>query len=161
MSAQVKAIQPPRSTTTSRAPSVFSAVSIDTLVGDSDLGTPPGYRGFPSRQAYLEALREWAEEKMYYRPTEQLHGFYGNKTVDEILNNQGGKIPTSRRATVAQAQAQAQAQGGTGSGTGTAHDEHGHGHGQPTRVVTEQAVADKENTANRLKKVFSRRKSTM
>ncbi|KAK5467812.1 hypothetical protein LTS15_000785 [Exophiala xenobiotica] len=157
MSAQVKAIQPPRSTTTSRAPSVFSAVSIDTLVGDSDSGTSPGYRGFPSRQAYLEALREWAEEKMYYHPAEQLHGFYGNKTVDEILNNQGGKIPTSRRATVGQAHAQAQ----RSTGTGTAHDGHGHGHGQPTRVVTEQAVADKENTANRLKKVFSRRKSTM
>jgi hypothetical protein len=141
MSTQAKAIQPPR--TTSRAPSVFSAASIDTLVGDS--GTP-GYRGFPSRQAYLEALREWAEEKMYYRPTEQLHGFYGNKTVDEILNNQGGKIPSSRRATVAQAKV----------GNGTAHDEHG----QQNRVVTEQA-ADKENTANRLKKVFSRRKSTM
>ena len=126
---QVKAIQPPRTT---RSPSVFSAASIDTLVGDQS------YRGFPSRQAYLEALREWAEEKMYYHPTEQLRGFYGQKTVDEILDNQGGKIPTSRRATVAQ--------------VGTAHDR------QPAQV-TEQA--DKENTANKLKKVFSRRKSTM
>ena len=75
---------------------------------------------------------------MYYHPTEQLRGFYGQKTVDEILDNQGGKIPTSRRATVAQ--------------VGTAHDR------QPAQV-TEQA--DKENTANKLKKVFSRRKSTM
>ncbi|KAJ9634262.1 uncharacterized protein PV06_00436 [Exophiala oligosperma] len=124
----IKSVPPPRP---SRPASVFSASSIDTLVADQ------GYRGFSSREAYLQALHEWAEEKKYYQSTEQLHGFYGRKTVDEILGNQGGKAPTSRRATVARLD--------------TVQE------GRTVQVVDAPA---KESTGNRLKKAFNRRKST-
>ncbi|OAP60314.1 hypothetical protein AYL99_05316 [Fonsecaea erecta] len=85
----------------SRPASIFSAQSIDTLVADQS------YRGFPSEQAYLDALKEWAQSKMYYESDEQLQGFYGTNTLDDILSKQGttrgAKKPVrkQRRATVA------------------------------------------------------------
>ncbi|EXJ91167.1 hypothetical protein A1O1_04276 [Capronia coronata CBS 617.96] len=83
----------------SRPPSVFSAASIDTLVADQS------YRGFPSRDAYLTALRDWAESKMYYEGNEQLRGFYGTKTVENYLTGPGSRNThnrsTNRRTTLA------------------------------------------------------------
>ncbi|KAL6241245.1 hypothetical protein RBB50_011924 [Rhinocladiella similis] len=124
----IKSIPPPRP---SRPASVFSTSSIDTLVADQ------GYRGFPSREAYLQALQEWAEEKKYHQSTEQMHGFYGKRTVDEILGKQGGSTQTPRRA--------------TGARLGTVRE------GQTGQAVVASA---KESTGNRLMKVFNRRKST-
>ncbi|KIW32456.1 uncharacterized protein PV07_04002 [Cladophialophora immunda] len=85
----------------SRPASIFSAQSIDTLVADQS------YRGFPSEQAYLDALKEWAQSKMFYESDEQLQGFYGTKTLDDILIKQGTtrgakkSVRDQRRATVA------------------------------------------------------------
>jgi hypothetical protein len=44
------------------------------------------YKGYPSEQAYLTALTEWAETKKYVQPSEQgqtLSGFFGYKTMDD------------------------------------------------------------------------------
>lgn len=49
--------------------------------------TPRPYRGFPSEEHYLAALREWAESKKYLQSTEtQLVGFYGPKTLQEYAD---------------------------------------------------------------------------
>ncbi|KIV86005.1 hypothetical protein PV11_01648 [Exophiala sideris] len=130
----VKAILP-RTTATSRPASLYSAASIDTLVAPDS-----SYRGFPSRQAYLEALREWAEEQLYYEADQPLVGFYGTQTTEEILRKQGAKMPKSRRATVAQL---------------TTVNE-----GETLTTPAPESSAEKESkSGNRLKKVFSRRKS--
>lgn len=128
---QIKAFSPPR--TTSRPSSLYSAASIDTLVAPNT-----SYRGFPSRQAYLETLREWAEEQLYYEADQPLIGFYGTKTPEEILRSQGAKMPKSRRSTVAQLTTVTE--------------------GETLNTVP---TPDKEveKSGNRLKKVFSRRKS--
>lgn len=86
----------------SRPPSVFSAASMDTLVADKT------YRGFASQDAYMTALREWADSKMYYEGSEQLRGFYGTKTLETYLTQPGSRSverkDTDRRATVAKLQ---------------------------------------------------------
>jgi len=147
---QVRAIHPPRNV--SRPPSVFSAASIDTLVTPDN-----GYRGFPSREAYLQALREWVEEKMYYEPGETgLHGFYGTKTVDDILHNQGAKIPKGRRATVAPLGTLKEDEPLTTTAyksASSATDGHQQQHAR-------QASESGKSGGNKLKRVFSRRKST-
>ncbi|KIW17119.1 hypothetical protein PV08_04310 [Exophiala spinifera] len=122
----IRSIPPPRP---SRPASVFSASSIDTLVADQ------GYRGFPSREAYLQALMEWAEEKKYHQSNEQMLGFYGRKTTNEILGKQSDKGLAPQRATAARL--------GTVRGGSRAVD-----------------APAKESTSNRLMKAFSRRKST-
>lgn len=47
---------------------------------------PQGYKGFESEEAYLDALKEWAEEKKYIQPSDEatmLTGFYGAKTIND------------------------------------------------------------------------------
>lgn len=48
------------------------------------------YRGFPSKEAHLNALRQFAESKKYYEMDSQLVGFYGTKTTEDILKEEGG-----------------------------------------------------------------------
>jgi len=48
------------------------------------------YRGFPSKEAYLKALVEFADSKKYYEMDNQLIGFYGTKTTADILSEEGG-----------------------------------------------------------------------
>lgn len=48
------------------------------------------YRGFPSKEAYLTALRQFADSKKYYEMDSQLVGFYGTKTTEDILKEEGG-----------------------------------------------------------------------
>lgn len=48
------------------------------------------YRGFPSKQAYLKALSQFADSKKYYEMDSQLVGFYGTKTTEDILREEGG-----------------------------------------------------------------------
>lgn len=48
------------------------------------------YRGFPSQEAYLQALRQFADSKKYYEMDSQLIGFYGKKTTEDILKEEGG-----------------------------------------------------------------------
>ena len=62
----------------SRPPSVFSATSADTFVAE------PPYRGYPSKDAYLAALREWVESKAHYETGTQVMGFYGTKTAEDV-----------------------------------------------------------------------------
>jgi hypothetical protein len=45
-----------------------------------------GYRGFPSREAYLEALEEWADSQRYYEPETSLRGFYGETTLESYAS---------------------------------------------------------------------------
>jgi hypothetical protein len=112
----------------SRPPSVFSAASIDTLVADQS------YRGYPSQQAYLEALREWVDSKMYYESEIQLKGFYGTKTSEYYKNKPGLRSEKkARRTPVAH--------------LGTVADE------------SESNPAVEETKGSKLKKVFSRRKT--
>lgn len=70
----------------SRPSSIFSDTSIDTLVAGSPQQPPTGYRGFPSKEAYLEALREWVDDKTYYEADVQLKGWYGTKTKQDYLD---------------------------------------------------------------------------
>lgn len=77
----------------SRASSIYSTDSIDTvLVSGNPSGQPTepqSYRGFPSREAYLAALRDWAESKQFLESDYQIRGFYGQKTMDYYKNKPG------------------------------------------------------------------------
>jgi len=75
--------------------------------------TPTPYRGFPSEEAYLAALRNWAMEKEgYIKFDTALVGWQGRKTMDDYVNQPGmefawrtrmkeRKAEKQRRATVA------------------------------------------------------------
>lgn len=136
---QVRAVHPPRP---SRPASVFSAASIDTLVADRS------YRGFPTQEAYLQALQEWAEEKMYHESGEQLVGFYGTKTVDQILHGQAqdsSKTRKTPRSSVAKLTTVVE---GEGAGAGA---------GSPESTANKAS----QEKGSRLKKVFGRRRTVV
>jgi hypothetical protein len=112
------------------------------------------YRGFPSEEAYLEALKEWAHAKMYYEADEVLTGFYGHKTADDILAKQGtNRYAKSkrqmRRATLAATRLDAVAEH-NGSASALSRQ----GSKTPSADVT-------ESTGSKLKRVFSRRKTVV
>eukprot|EP00918_Siedleckia_nematoides_P005419 GHVU01011948.1.p1 GENE.GHVU01011948.1~~GHVU01011948.1.p1 ORF type:complete len:169 (-),score=22.48 GHVU01011948.1:323-829(-) len=53
----------------------------------ADPAPPQPYRGFPSEEHYMAALREWAESKKYLQQDQtQLIGFYGDKTLQEYAD---------------------------------------------------------------------------
>ena len=79
----------------SRPASVFSAASVDTLVADKS------YRGYPSKDAYLNALREWVDSKNHYDCDTQLPGFYGTKTAEYYKNKPGLLDDRRKRAAAA------------------------------------------------------------
>ncbi|KIW95697.1 uncharacterized protein Z519_04282 [Cladophialophora bantiana CBS 173.52] len=136
----------------SRPASIFSAQSIDTLVADQS------YRGFPSEQAYLDALKEWAQSKMYYESDEQLQGFYGTKTLDDILTRQG--TPRSakkntrdqRRATVAPQLATVTEHNGSAAALSRENS---------VAAATNPTHTQTEGKGSKLKRVFTRRKSVV
>lgn len=98
------------------APSESASMITDTVDGDGDrtprarsplghcdptepvtrhqsIAAPEGaasqgsYRGFKSEQAYLDALRAWAEGRKYAEPTNTtLVGFYGTTTMAEYAD---------------------------------------------------------------------------
>jgi hypothetical protein len=47
------------------------------------------YRGFPSEEDYLAALRAWAKDKEYVQFDTALIGFYGRKTKEDYINQPG------------------------------------------------------------------------
>ncbi|KIY00902.1 uncharacterized protein Z520_03568 [Fonsecaea multimorphosa CBS 102226] len=136
----------------SRPASIFSAQSIDTLVTDQS------YRGFPSEQAYLDALKEWAQSKMYYETGEQLEGFYGTKTLDDILEKHGAvrgvkkSSRNQRRATVAPQLPTLAEHSGSASSLSR------HNSAVASADVTN---APAEGKGSKLKRVFARRKTVV
>lgn len=135
----------------SRPASIFSAQSIDTLV------TPDtSYRGYPSEQAYLDALKAWAQAKMFYEADEQLSGFYGNNTVDDILVKQGTvrgakKVPKSKRRATLTPQLATVAENNTSASALSRHSS--------TGAAAETNDATTETKGSKLKRVFARRKT--
>ncbi|KAJ9606538.1 hypothetical protein H2200_008546 [Cladophialophora chaetospira] len=143
---QIDPIQP------SRPASVFSAQSIDTVVADRR------YKGFPSEEAYLQALKEWAQSKMYYEAEDQLSGFYGKKTVDDILTKQGS-VRGTKRNTREQRRATVAPQLDTvteHNGSAAALSRH-----SSANVAVDTAVAPPEGAGSKLKRVFTRRKTVV
>lgn len=138
----------------SRPASIFSAQSIDTLVADQ------GYRGYASEEAYLNALKNWAQSKAFFETDEQLHGFYGTKTVDAYLNQPGWKKKEKkvkdkkdqRRATVAQLPSVPEHNGST-----PALSRQNTEQGSTTQEGA--APASTESKGSKLKRVFTRRKT--
>lgn len=141
----------------SRPPSVFSAQSIDTLVADQS------YRGFPSEQAYLDALKAWADSKTYYETEEQLRGFYGTKTVENYLSQPGGfrtgkkENKDLRRATVAP-QLDTVVEHNASTAALSRHSTNPIAAEEATTAAT---ATTGENKGNKLKRVFSRRKTVV
>ena len=75
---------------------------------------PYPYKGFPSEEAYLAALRNWAVEKEFVKFDTALVGWQGKKTLDDYANQPGmefawrtrmkeRKAEKQRRATIAAA----------------------------------------------------------
>jgi hypothetical protein len=62
----------------------------------SNPNIPQPYRGYPSREAYLAAFLEFAREKQYYEPDQQLIGFYGTKTMEDRLKEATGHRSKSK-----------------------------------------------------------------
>ena len=112
----------------SRPPSVFSAASIDTLVADQS------YRGYPSKDAYLQAMREWVDSKKYYENDIQLQGFYGTKTSEVYKSRPGLRSTRPKRQTATQL-------GSVDEAEGTA------------------VAVDHQVKTSALKKIFTRRKT--
>ncbi len=76
------------------------------------LKAPTPYKGFPSEEAYLAALRSWAMEKEFIKFDTALVGWQGKKTMDDYANQPGiefawrtrmkeRKAEKQRRATIA------------------------------------------------------------
>ncbi|KAJ9661399.1 hypothetical protein H2198_001967 [Neophaeococcomyces mojaviensis] len=66
------------------APSIYSVLSDATTIA----APQNTYRGFPSREAYLAALNDFIESKMYMSTGHQtLKGFYGDETMDDVIRN--------------------------------------------------------------------------
>lgn len=62
--------------------SIMTATTTDTTTASRP------YRGFPSEEAYLDALRAWAEERMFLQSGDHsLIGYYGNKTMEEYAKD--------------------------------------------------------------------------
>ena len=59
---------------------------------------PQPFRGFPSEDAYLDALRAWAKSKQYFESDGQMVGFYGTKTAEDYINAPGGGIRSKSKA---------------------------------------------------------------
>lgn len=69
--------------TTPRAARGQSPARSQTQTERQEQSQPQPYRGFPSEEAYLAALQEWADSKKYLEPGTGLFGFYGNVTSEE------------------------------------------------------------------------------
>ena len=65
------------------------AVLVDTA--------PKPYKGFPSEEAYLEALREWAETKKYVNYDTSLVGFYGQTSMQELASRPKMELGLKRK----------------------------------------------------------------
>jgi hypothetical protein len=46
------------------------------------------HRGYPSEEAYLQALMEFGKEQEFFESDNRLIGFYGTKTVEDYLGKQ-------------------------------------------------------------------------
>lgn len=62
----------------------------DTIAESTPTRRP--YKGFPSEEEYLEALRAWAESKKYLQFDRTLVGFYGATTMQEYASRPGVEI---------------------------------------------------------------------
>jgi hypothetical protein len=71
---------------TPRAASPAPTARRETLADPTAVAQPRPYRGFPSEEAYLDALREWAESKKYIYHETALNGFYGHTTMAEYAS---------------------------------------------------------------------------
>ncbi|TKA25562.1 hypothetical protein B0A50_05423 [Salinomyces thailandicus] len=92
---------------------------------------PQPYKGFPSQQAYLTALQDWAESKKYIQVGDNgLTGFYGTTTMEQYASKPKVEIGLGlglRRKLRARREARAEARAGVGRG--------GEGEGQGEVVV--------------------------
>ncbi|CAK4031137.1 Hypothetical predicted protein [Lecanosticta acicola] len=85
----------PRATSlaSTRAPSLTSTLVAD----DSHRQRQQRYKGFPSEEAYLAALREWVESKKYIQTDATMVGYYGTTTMDEYASRPKVELGWSRR----------------------------------------------------------------
>jgi hypothetical protein len=74
----------PRAQSPSRSSQVTDYERRDTIAESKPTRRP--YKGFASEEEYLEALREWAEQKKYITHDTMLTGFYGKTTMQEYAS---------------------------------------------------------------------------
>jgi hypothetical protein len=169
----------PRNHTTSRASSIYSHDSVDTLtpVNRSSRQTRPesvyseatidtlvagpterqGYRGFESREAYLAALRDWVDNQQYYESNVQLEGWYGTKTKQEYLD-EPSIFELRRERKKAEKEAKDEQRRQTVSRLGpVAENSELNGDDAVARGGDAVGSTSKENKGSRLKRVFARR----
>ena len=59
---------------------------------------PNPYRGFPSEEHYLAALRDWADSKKFMEPVDTtLYGFYGPTSLQDYANKPPVEIGLKRK----------------------------------------------------------------
>lgn len=73
----------------------------ETSAGPVEQSAKVPYRGFSSKEAYLQALTEFAQERSYFKADDALIGFYHHKTMDEYMKD--GQRKTGRRSKKANA----------------------------------------------------------
>ena len=96
------------------SPSQSTATIPDTASIIVPTQTP--YRGFPSEDHYLAALRAWAAEKEYVQLDTALVGWYGKKTKEDYLNQPGLGLRTKYKARKEEKQRRATISGESGIG---------------------------------------------
>ena len=140
---------PAPSVRSSRPASVYSSASIDTLVA---AGQPQGYRGYPSQEAYLLALQEWVDSKLYFESDVQLRGWYGTKTKDHYLSKTS--VFEERRARKREEREEESQRRATVARLGVVHEEEGDGEERDVGGV-------KEKKESKLRRVFGRRNTVV
>lgn len=85
----------PRAQSPAQASQSYSLERRETIAEATPVRRP--YRGFPSEEEYLAALRAWAEEKKYIQHDTMLTGFFGNTTMQELASRPGVEIGLKKK----------------------------------------------------------------
>jgi hypothetical protein len=85
----------PRAQSPSRQSQINGYDRRDTIAESTPARRP--YKGFPSEEEYLAALKAWAEEKKYIQHDTMLTGFFGNTTMQELASRPGVEIGLKKK----------------------------------------------------------------
>ncbi|QIX01800.1 hypothetical protein AMS68_007317 [Peltaster fructicola] len=88
----------PRARSPHRASATLETARHQSIAEPERAHTQATYRGFASEQAYMDALRAWADSKRFAAPTETtLLGFYGETTMEEYASRPPALQPLELR----------------------------------------------------------------
>ena len=144
-------------------PSIDSRLASDeTLPVHNSQNGSSTYRGFPSREAYLEALEEFAEGKSYADAHDHtLTGFYGTKTMDHYKKKPKPTGDRAARKELARLAKRATVADGMPEGVPEEEGVTRTATAGSSKTVQKADVGPKESRTRRLSRVFTGRRATV